>query len=243
MTGPHAAEHDIPRTRKHRAASVDVLKMVGPVAAGTLLAGIIAFLSAGRFLWTWPWVYVGINLVNVLVVYPRAMRIDPGIAARRGTARSKPKWDDVGNYIYLVATYIALPLVAGLDVRFAWTGNFSTAWHGAGAAVLTAGLALAAWAAATNAYTWSEATIQRDQTVCSAGPYRFIRHPAYAGLIVQALGVPLLLGSLWALIPGITVAVFMIIQTNWEDRTLQGALPGYRNYVRKVRFRLVPGIW
>jgi protein-S-isoprenylcysteine O-methyltransferase Ste14 len=214
MTGPHAAEHDIPRTRKHRAASVDVLKMVGPVAAGTLLAGIIAFLSAGRFLWTWPWVYVGINLVNVLVVYPLTMRIDPGTAARRGKARSKRKWDGVGNYIYLVATYVAMPLVAGLDERFAWTRDVRIAWHVAGAAVLAAGLVLAAWAAATNAYTWSEVTAQRGQTVCSAGPYQWVRHPAYAGLIVQALGVPMLLGSLWALIPGITVAVFMIIETN-----------------------------
>jgi protein-S-isoprenylcysteine O-methyltransferase Ste14 len=210
---------------------------------GTLLAGIIAFLAAGRLNWTWAWVYVGMNMVNVLVVYPRTMRIDSETAAGRVKARSARKGDGIGNALYLAATYIALPLVAGLDERFAWTQNFSIAWHVAGAAVLAAGGALAAWAAATNRYTWSEVTVRRGQTVCSAGPYRWIRHPAYAGSIIQALAVPVLLGSLWALIPGTAVAVFMTIVTHREDRTLQAALPGYRGYVRKVRFRLVPLIW
>jgi protein-S-isoprenylcysteine O-methyltransferase Ste14 len=62
-------------------------------------------------------------------------------------------------------------------------------------------------------------------------------------LILQALGVPILLGSLWALIPGIAAAACIIIVTSSEDRMLQGKLPGYQDYVQKVRFRLVPGIW
>jgi protein-S-isoprenylcysteine O-methyltransferase Ste14 len=217
--------------------------MVGAVAIGTLLAGIIAFLAAGRLTWTWAWVYVGINLMNVLVVYPLTMRIDSEAASGRGTTGSKQKGDDIGNVFYLAAAYIALPLVAGLDERYAWARDFGIAWHVAGTAMLAAGLALAAWAAATNRYTWSEVTVQRGQTVCSAGPYRWIRHPAYAGSIIQALAVPVLLGSLWALIPGVAVAVFMIVVTRLEDRTLQASLPGYRDYVRKVRFRLIPGIW
>jgi len=95
----------------------------------------------------------------------------------------------------------------------------------------------------TNAYMLSAVRIQRGQTVCSTGPYQFVRHPGYAGLILQALGVPILLGSLWALIPGITAAVCIIIATSLEDRMLRAELPGYQDYVQKVRYRLVPGIW
>ena len=215
----------------------------GTVAIFFVLIAVILFLAAGRLNWTWAWVYVGITLLSVLVVYPLTMRIDSEAASGGSKAGLKRKGDGIGNAFYLAATYIALPLVAGLDERFAWRRDFSTTWHAAGAAVLAAGVALAAWAAATNRYTWSEVTVQRGQTVCSAGPYRWIRHPAYAGSIIQALGVPVLLGSLWALIPGIAVAVFMIIETHREDRTLQAELPGYRGYVRKVRFRLVPLIW
>jgi protein-S-isoprenylcysteine O-methyltransferase Ste14 len=84
---------------------------------------------------------------------------------------------------------------------------------------------------------------ERGHTVCRSGPYRFVRHPGYVGFILQSLGTPVLLGSWWALIPGVTAVVFMIIRTSWEDRTLQAELPGYRDFVQEVRYRLVPAIW
>jgi protein-S-isoprenylcysteine O-methyltransferase Ste14 len=84
---------------------------------------------------------------------------------------------------------------------------------------------------------------ERDQTVCRAGPYRVVRHPGYAGTMLQSLGAPLLLGSVWALLPCIAAAGLMIIRTLLEDRTLQAELPGYRAYVRDVPARLVPGLW
>jgi protein-S-isoprenylcysteine O-methyltransferase Ste14 len=97
----------------------------------------------------------------------------------------------------------------------------------------------------TNAYFSTVVRIQTDrgQTVCSTGPYRFVRHPGYVGTILQSFGLPFLLGSLWALIPGITAVGLMIIRTSFEDRTLQSDLPGYREFVQKVRYRLIPGIW
>jgi protein-S-isoprenylcysteine O-methyltransferase Ste14 len=63
------------------------------------------------------------------------------------------------------------------------------------------------------------------------------------GFILQSISVPFLLGSWWALIPGIAATALMIIRTSLEDRTLQAELPGYQDYVRAVRYRLVPGVW
>jgi len=155
------------------------------------------------------------------------------------------KWDKVVSGLYALAMYLALPSVAGLDERFGWTGDLSVTWHVAGAVVLAAGVGLSAWAMIANAYFSTAVRIQTDRghTVCSTGPYRFVRHPGYVGFILQALGLPILLGSLWALIPGITATVLMIIRTSLEDRTLQAELPGYQDYVQKVRYHLVPGIW
>ena len=97
----------------------------------------------------------------------------------------------------------------------------------------------------TNAYFSTAVRIQTDrgQTVCRSGPYRFVRHPGYVGAILQSLGIPFLLGSWWALIPGLAAVVFIVIRTALEDRTLQYELVGYWDYAQEVRFRLVPGIW
>jgi protein-S-isoprenylcysteine O-methyltransferase Ste14 len=147
--------------------------------------------------------------------------------------------------LWALALYLVLPLVAGLDVRFAWTGDLAVAWNIAGAVVLAAGLGLAAWSMLANAYFSTAVRIQsdREQTVCRSGPYRVVRHPGYVGFILQSFGTALVLGSLWALVPGLVAAALIIVRTALEDRFLQAELPGYQDYTRDVRHRLVPGIW
>jgi protein-S-isoprenylcysteine O-methyltransferase Ste14 len=87
--------------------------------------------------------------------------------------------------------------------------------------------------------------IQRDRghTIVRAGPYAYLRHPGYLGLLAFTLATPLLLGSLWALLPAAGVVGVVIVRTALEDRTLQEELPGYDEYSRLVRFRLLPGMW
>jgi protein-S-isoprenylcysteine O-methyltransferase Ste14 len=79
--------------------------------------------------------------------------------------------------------------------------------------------------------------------VASSGPYRYVRHPGYVGFVVSYFGTALALGSLWAILPAGLVAGLLMVRTALEDRTLQDELPGYREYARRVRYRLVPGIW
>ena len=233
---------DIPHTEKHPNAVAHILERAGAIAIFPGLMAVILLLASGRLDWTWAWVYVGLHLANLFIVGPTAMRTNPETVAERGEREMTEQSYDVGSAFFLLVVYVVLPLVAGLHVRLGWTSDLSVAWHLAGAALLTVGLGLAAWAMMTNAYMWSPG-VERGQTLCDTGPYRFARHPAYLGVILQALAVPILLGSLWALIPGIAAAAFMIIATSSEDRMLQAELPGYRGYVRQVRYRLVPGIW
>jgi len=238
-------ESEIPPTENHPNVVASILKRIGTLAIFFVLIAVILFLAAGQFNWTWAWVYLGICLVSVLINGAITLRTSPETIAERGELKMTKKWDKVVSGLYALAMYFALPLVTGLDVRFGWARELSVAWHVAGAVVLVVGLELSAWAMIANAYFSTAVRIQSDRghTVCSTGPYRFVRHPGYVGFILQSISVPFLLGSLWALIPGITATILMIIRTSLEDRTLQAELPGYQDYVQKVHYRLLPGIW
>jgi protein-S-isoprenylcysteine O-methyltransferase Ste14 len=84
---------------------------------------------------------------------------------------------------------------------------------------------------------------ERGHTVISGGPYRFVRHPGYAGVILSWIVSPVFFSSTWAAIPAFVAILLVVIRTSLEDRTLQAELPGYREYAQIVRYRLAPGIW
>jgi protein-S-isoprenylcysteine O-methyltransferase Ste14 len=75
------------------------------------------------------------------------------------------------------------------------------------------------------------------------GPYRFVRHPFYTGVLMYVLTLPVTLGSLWAFILGAMVVILFIVKTALEDRKLQVELDGYQEFARRVRYRLLPGVW
>ena len=236
---------EISPIENHPSLASGILMRIGTVAIFFVLIAAILFLSVGRLNWTWAWVYLGICLVSLIINASIMFRTSPETIAERGRPQETKDWDKVVGGLWALAIYFALPLVAGLDVRFGWAREPSVAWHVAGAVALAVGLGLSAWAMIANAYFSTAVRIQSDRghSVCRSGPYRFVRHPGYVGFILQSLSVPFLLGSLWALVPGITAAVLMGIRTSLEDRTLQAELSGYQDYVQEVRHRLVPGIW
>ena len=239
------SKSEIPPAENRPNIVTGILKRIGTVAIFFVVIAVILFLAAGRINWTWAWVYLGICLVSVLINGSIMLRNNPETVAERGQPQETKDWDKIVGGLWGVAIYFALPLVAGLDVRFGWARDFSVAWHVIGAVALAIGLVLSAWAMIANAYFSTAVRIQSDRghTVCSTGPYQFVRHPGYVGFILQSISVPFLLGSMWALIPGVTAMVLMIIRTSLEDRTLQVELPDYQDYAQKVRYRLVPGIW
>ena len=117
--------------------------------------------------------------------------------------------------------------------------------HLIGVMGLTAGLAFFLWALASNAYFIEGVRIQEEHghRVVKGGPYRYIRHPGYSGAILSQLATPLLLGSIWAVIPSIASAWFYMLRTSLEDATLRAELPGYEEFALETRYRLLPGVW
>ena len=203
------------------------------------------FLAAGTIHWVWAWIFLGIGLVSVAINAVLMMRTSPETVAERGRPKETQEWDKWIAGLWFLGQYVFLPILAGLDVRFGWTGEVAIGWHMLGAVMYALSLELSSWAMITNAYFSTAVYIQKDrgQQVCSTGPYHFIRHPGYVGYFFQALSTPLLLGSLWAMLFAIPIALLMVIRTAKEDRMLQEQLPGYMEYSREVKYRLLPGVW
>jgi len=209
-----------------------------------VLAGLL-FLPAGRLDWLQGWLFVFAYGAFLLVYSTWTARNDPGQMAERSRAGPNVKsWDRILLTIYSVLR-VGMLVLAGLDAgRFNWAPAPPAlqllGWLGSALAA-----SLIWWTASVNTFLARYVRIQEDrgQQVVTRGPYRFVRHPMYAGIIVFMLSIPLVLGSLWALVPGALICVIFVIRTALEDHTLQAELPGYTEYARRTRYRLLPGVW
>jgi protein-S-isoprenylcysteine O-methyltransferase Ste14 len=177
-----------------------------------------------------------------------AERRHPGLLAERQNMekiqRSKA-WDKVLAPLMALSVSFPLVIVAGLDHRFGWSPVFPLWLIVLGFLLISLGYAFAAWALIENRFFSSVVRIQVDRghVVCDSGPYRIVRHPGYAGNVLPLLGIVLALSSMWTLIPAAVALIIAVIRTVLEDQTLQDELPGYRDYARRVRYRLIPGIY
>jgi protein-S-isoprenylcysteine O-methyltransferase Ste14 len=144
--------------------------------------------------------------------------------------------------VFAFGTFVVASLDGG---RFRWSGDISIIWIVVAYIIYVLGNNLAGWAINSNPYFSAESRLQpdRSQKVASVGPYRFIRHPAYFAASLLWITTGLMLESWWAVIPGFLAGLMMVIRTVLEDRMLIAELPGYAEYARRVRYRLVPGIW
>ena len=212
---------------------------------GTVTVGVALLWSAGKIDW-WPaWALIALLLAWSTATAIVILRFNPDLLAERlGPRKGAKRWDTVIMSIVGLATLVRL-IVAGLDQRYGWTGGVPLAAQIAALIVSALGYALVVWATASNAFFSQIVRIQseRDHTVATGGPYRFVRHPSYVGIILFELAVPVLLASWWALIPSALNVVLLILRTALEDQTLQAELSGYADYARQRRYRLVPGIW
>ena len=212
---------------------------------GIVVMGVALFWSAGRIDW-WPaWAAIA-----VWVVFYTAMDIiifcfNPDLMVERlAPPKGAKSWDKTIMSIFRLMTLVRY-ILAGLDQRYGWTGDFPLAVQLAALTVCVLSYALLAWALASNAFFSQIFRIQseRGHTVATDGPYRYVRHPAYVGMILFELALSILLASWWALLASGLCAILLILRTALEDRTLQAELTGYVEYARQVRYRLLPGIW
>ena len=222
-----------------------VIRWLVREAMGVILVGLVLFYSAGRLDWVMGWALVAITTVwviaNALVMIPRNVEL---LAERLGPQKGAKRWDTI-LMSFIGLAVLARLIVAGLDLRFGWTEEIPLGLQTAALVVAVLGYALGVWALAVNSYFSQIVRIQeeRGHQVVTSGPYRFVRHPGYAGTILFELTVPVMLGSWWAFGLGVFITILFIIRTTLEDKTLLGELAGYENYAQQTSFRLLPGIW
>jgi protein-S-isoprenylcysteine O-methyltransferase Ste14 len=218
------------------------------IAALYLSIPLVLLLCGGDFGWWQAWGYSLLLVAVGIGGHIWAERRHPGLMVERQNAekfQDAKAWDKVLAPLMMVSISFPLPIVAGLDHRFVWSPAFPLWLIVLGFILTSLGYAFAVWAMAENRFFSSVVRIQTDRghAVCDSGPYRLVRHPGYAGNIPPLLGIVLALGSVWALIPAVAALIIAVVRTALEDQTLQEELPGYRDYARRVRYRLIPGIY
>ena len=212
------------------------------------LIPLILLICGGDLGWWQAWLYSMLILGAGIGGRLWAEHRHPGLTGERQNIeiiQEAKAWDKVLAPLMALSIGYPMVLVAGLDHRFNWSTEFPLWLILIGFIFISLGYAFAAWALLENRFFYSVVCIQTDRghVVCDSGPYRFVRHPGYAGNILGLFGIVLALGSVWALIPATVASIIAVIRTALEDQTLQAELPGYRDYARRVRYRLIPAIY
>ena len=219
------------------------MALLGLLSGGAFLAliGALLFGCAGR--WDLPmfWAYLGAwtatSLVGPLVVDPTLIkeRLQPG-----------PGGKDYATALVFLPLWLGQHVAAGLDVgRFHWTDTVPLAAQVIGLLATAGAMAVVVWASAVNRFFSSVIRIQTDRghEPVTSGPYRFVRHPAYAASPFLLVGGGVALGSWVAALIGLLLVLPALRRTAQEDRVLHEQLEGYAAYAQKMRYRLFPGVW
>lgn len=222
-----------------------LLKRVVAVFVIILVMDLLLFVPASTLAWPAAWILSGLYAIFLLAYVVWGTIKTPDLLKERSQVAENVKtWDKVLMAVYTVLL-LATPVLAGLDVGRAQRPPVPMALQVLGLVVLVLSGGLIFWTILTNAYLGRMVRIQEDRghQVVTGGPYRYVRHPMYVGIILLFPCMTLFLGSWWALAPASLIATLMVIRTALEDRTLRAELPGYAEYAQGVRYRLLPRVW
>jgi len=220
-----------------------VRKAITLTTVVALVLAVLGFALTRWMGWSLGWVYVWLCAAASVINLFCALRWNPVLIGRRmGFAKGTKSWDLVWFALFL-PIMIAVYAIAIME-----SGWVSMAPDGAwllGLMMFITGWVLLIWCHIVNPFLEKTVRIQTDHghRVIETGPYAYVRHPFYVGIVLYLFSAPLMLMSNWAFIPAILASVSLVIRTILEDRTLYRELPGYADYSTRVRVRLIPGIW
>jgi protein-S-isoprenylcysteine O-methyltransferase Ste14 len=206
--------------------------------------GLMIFVAAGSLRYWHAWVYLVLFFGLSAIITLDLMHRDPALLERRMKGGPTAERRPLQRFIMLGASlgFIALLVVPALDFRFGWSvvplGGVVV-----GDVLFVLGFGFIGRVYRENTFTSATIEVAQGQQVISTGPYAVVRHPMYASALLYLLGTPLALGSYWGLVALLGMLPFLIWRLLDEERLLAVELPGYTDYQRKVRFRLVPGVW
>jgi len=205
---------------------------------------LLVFWPAGTFDYWRGWTFIAVFAAATMIPSIYLARTNPAALKRRmhagPAAETRPLQKIIITFAFV--SMGAMIVVSALDFRFGWS-SVPAAVSIVGDLLVGIGLLIAMVTTIQNGYAAANINVESDQKVVSTGVYSVVRHPMYFGNIVMMIGVPLALGSYWALlfvIPGLAVLATRILD---EEKALESELAGYDEYEQKVSYRLVPGVW
>jgi protein-S-isoprenylcysteine O-methyltransferase Ste14 len=219
-----------------------LLSRIIQVLSSLVLMAAVFFIAAGTLDVPRAWLHFALYFVYLLCNFAIFSIFSPNIIRERSEIKQGTKpWELVFAALYFVSVLL-IYTVAGLDIRFGWS-YLDLSFCILGVLLYAASAAFITWAMVSNKFFDLMVAKQEGREVATGGPYAFIRHPGYAGMIVMYSSASFTLGSAVSLIPAAILAISFIWRTYMEDRTLMKELKGYREYAKNVRYRLIPGIW
>ena len=221
-----------------------IVQTFGTFLLGVFLLGVLLFLPAGTFNYWQAWVFIVVFMASVSMIGVYLSLKDPALLERRkniGPAAEQSLAQKIIISIGILAD-LGLLVFCALDYRFGWS-PVPPYISLLGDALVALGLFIDLLVFKENSYGASNIRVEEAQRVISTGPYGLIRHPMYAGVLIMVIGVPLALSSWWGLVIVALVVPVLAWRIMDEEKLLKKDLPGYVEYVQKVRYRLVPYLW
>jgi protein-S-isoprenylcysteine O-methyltransferase Ste14 len=209
-----------------------------------VMLGLFLFVPAGSFNFWQAWVYSIVLLISSAAITFYLWKKDPALLERRleiGVVEEKEKTQKIIQGFAYIGFALIL-IIPALDYRFGWS-NVPFSIVILGDILVIAGLYLYFLVLKENTFASATIEITRNQKVITTGPYSIVRHPMYLGALITLFGTPLALGSWWGLIVLILYVFALVTRIRDEEKFLSKNLPGYDEYCKKVRYRLIPLLW
>ena len=218
-----------------------LLKALFTLLFGFAFMGLLLFLPAGGFHYTYGWLFLGLLFAPMALLGLFLFIKSPDLLAKRLNAKEKEKTQQ-GVIAFSALMFPVGFLVSAFDFRFSWSSV--PVWCVALSSVLfLVGYAMYAEVMRENVYLSRTVEVQENQKVIETGLYGIVRHPMYLATFLMFLPMPLILGSFWGLIPFAFYPVIIVIRILNEEQVLARELEGYTDYMKKVKYRLIPFIW
>jgi protein-S-isoprenylcysteine O-methyltransferase Ste14 len=207
-----------------------------------IILGLCFFLPAGTFLYWEAWLYIVTFIIPMMLLMRYLMKNDPNALKRRlETGERRHEQKVIVNLANLL--FLGIFLIPGFDHRYNWSSV--PFWLVIIAdLIFLIGYYLFYLVMKENSFASRTVKVEQNvQKVITTGPYSKVRHPMYSAIIIMFGITPLALGSFWALLVDLTMIILIPLRIKYEERVLITELPGYEEYTKKTRYRLIPGIW
>ena len=223
---------------------MNTLRVALSSLASLVVFMLLLFWPAGTWHYWQGWAFLGVFAAASLVPTLFLGRLDPAAVERRmhGGPTAETRLVQKAVVVGIIGCFTGMLVVAGLDHRFGWSA-VPAAVSVLGDVMVAAGLGTAMLVVFQNPYAAANIVVEEGQPLVTTGLYGIVRHPMYSASVVMMIGIPLALGSYWALLVTAAALALLVIRTLDEEKMLSIELAGYRGYMQQVRYRLVPLAW